>query len=344
MSPCLTRSRRRRGFTLIELLVVIAIIAILIGLLLPAVQKVREAASRMKCQNNLKQIGIALHTYHDVNQYFPAGCPTDIPPWGTGNANWGSSWLVFIMPGIEQNVIYGKWQFSGSSGVFNANNNALISKIVIPTYKCPSNPGLPMFAVNANSGNTMQSDYIGIAGADNGFGGISETRVSAGNHGHVSGGGVLYPWSQVKIGDITDGTTNTMMVSEVSDWLYNASGAKVDYRSANSWGFAIGTQSTKGPVQGWLVGGDNRAFQTTTLRYGINWTKGPTNNSGGWTGATGTGADSDGGGNSPLRSAHTGGVNIVMGDGSVRFISNATDAPTLARLATRDDGLTMNLQ
>src|ERR1035438_10170424 len=144
----------RRSSDLIELLVVIAIIAILIALLVPAVQKVREAAARTQCINNLKQIGIALHSFHDANKRLPVGCAPDTNPplptaGGTVTASGGSSWKVLILPYVEQGPIYSSWSFTASSGYSNGANGALIDGKTLAVYRCPSS-SLPDYSSYQN--------------------------------------------------------------------------------------------------------------------------------------------------------------------------------------------------
>jgi prepilin-type N-terminal cleavage/methylation domain-containing protein/prepilin-type processing-associated H-X9-DG protein len=200
---------RRRGFTLIELLVVIAIIAVLIGLLLPAVQKVREAANRSKCQNNLKQVALALHNYHDVYRVFPPGVQK-----GTGNL---LSFHVYILPYLEQNDLFK--QFNLSVQYDNATNLAL-GLILVPNYICPSSNQLyTQYGSGEWVGNAMTytTHYYGVAGP------LGTNPATGGqyaflttNQGNEATQGVLGMGSRVRLLDIIDGTSSTFLLGEMS--------------------------------------------------------------------------------------------------------------------------------
>jgi prepilin-type N-terminal cleavage/methylation domain-containing protein/prepilin-type processing-associated H-X9-DG protein len=196
------RNGPRCAFTLIELLVVIAIIAVLIGLLLPAVQKVREAAARIQCSNNLKQMGLACHSYHDARKAFPPGYQatgryidgaTDTAP------GWG--WGAFLLPYLEQDNVYRQLNLNQpvpqSPGIQTA----------LPVYLCPSDL-LPAgaFAVPDAFGKTVAqagpSSYAGCAGGD-------ETDTAG-----PTGAGIFYRNSKTRIADVTDGTSNTLLIGE----------------------------------------------------------------------------------------------------------------------------------
>ncbi|WP_020475016.1 DUF1559 domain-containing protein [Zavarzinella formosa] len=319
----------RDGFTLIELLVVIAIIAILIGLLLPAVQKIREAANRMSCSNNLKQVGLALHGYHDDNNKFPPGCSNDVAPFGNGTNGWGSSWKVYILPYIEQGNIYKQWQFNNNSGYTNATNIALVNNVTIKTYRCPSTV-LPAMSpwVKTGSALEMYTSYMGISGS------ALDTTLGSGASGYTSGTGFLFANSQQTFASITDGSSNTLMVGEQSDHLRDAANAPII--SATYSNMAITSQ---GP-DGWTMGAGttavgaawtDRAFNCTTVRWSINQ-RGLGNS-----GSNGTNDNT--GNNIPLSSSHTGGCLAGMGDGSVRFLRQALDVTILQRLAGGNDGV-----
>jgi prepilin-type N-terminal cleavage/methylation domain-containing protein/prepilin-type processing-associated H-X9-DG protein len=352
----LSLRRTRCGFTLIELLVVIAIIAILIGLLVPAVQKVRAAAARAQCMNNLKQMGLALHNHHDTYKRFPPGCAKDQIPFGTsgtGGSGYGASWMGYILPFIEQGNIYRQLTFAGGSGWEQTANGPVISNVVIDIYRCPASPlpmncEDPMHAPAAYNGgkaqNVMMATYVGIAGADKAAL-PTETRVNSGknvnaatggNGGDVGAGGILFPNAKVRVGQILDGTSNTFLVSEQSDFITTANGTKQAWNASSRNGWLMGAGSTGIPPN-YLAGGNNRAFNITTIRWPINL---KSNN---WPDAPGncftTGVCEDQGGNIPLNSTHDGGVNVLLADGSVRFVADSTPLAALGMLATRDDGL-----
>jgi prepilin-type N-terminal cleavage/methylation domain-containing protein len=357
--------RLRNAFTIVELLVVIAIIGILVSLLLPAVQTAREAARRIKCMNNLKQIGMGLIHYSEAFGYLPPGGAADEPPFGTDTSNngwWGSSWMIYILPMIEQDDIYKQMQFTGASGwPGDTGNNAyeVLGGRMISTYRCASST-LPLWgnawgAYGSYPTYSMDASYVGISGIRGGSGyviipGYTEKRADSGAAGWVSAGGVLYPNSQVTSAMIKDGASNTLAVSEQSDWLIAVGGLQEPWASSYGYGFGIGAHDAAVPPN-YETGGDTRAMQMETIQYAIN---NKNNNGAGWplgapygygtsvgwgmgdTASTGVGWS---GTNIPLNSPHPGGVGALLCDGSVHFLSEEISLSVLGQLATRDDGL-----
>ncbi|MFL5244047.1 MAG: DUF1559 domain-containing protein, partial [Gemmataceae bacterium] len=236
--------------------VVIAIIAVLIGLLVPAVQKVREAANRISCSNNLKQMGLAFHNFHDIHGYLPSagsadGKPFSSGPWPIGGE--GTNWSIYILPEIEQDNVFKALTFNGDSGWTNdqtatatvagtiytssaLNNVTLINSVNLKLYRCPSDPKPPMIRNDSNvrdsGGNESvlvnRNSYVAIAGAVNnidGSGIFHESRNTDNSSwtwqfGITAWGGMIAPdWNHVNFASVKDGLSNTMMISEQSDQL-----------------------------------------------------------------------------------------------------------------------------
>ena len=198
----------RNAFTLIELLVVIAIIGVLIGLLLPAVQKVREAAARVRCANNLKQIGLALHNHHDANGRFPPGY-RDPRPDARPGPGWG--WPAFLLPFVEQAGLHAQIDPDRTvlGGGADTSPPTPLTLTPLAVFRCPSDPGP---AANANYDGHATASYRGV--------GWGRPRTAPGPKGlmipdAVPPNGVLYRNSRTRVADVTDGLSNTAFVAEV---------------------------------------------------------------------------------------------------------------------------------
>lgn len=330
----------RSAFTLVEILAVIAIIAILVGLLLPAVQAARETARRSLCNNNLKQIGMAMHNYHDARKSFPSGLVYSDVVIAHTRANQGGSlvdwrfcgstpaWGSLLLPYIEQADTYdnlafttASWTCSGAKVITTTVTTIVLSATGVsvnslPIYACPSD----MLKMTQPMGNTGPSNYGGN------FGTMPSTSLVNGQRtGSVNADGVLFHGSSIRTKDIIDGTSKTFLVGEISTQQR-----------------ALGLIQSDGKNQGaavWpaasTVKNDDLVLRSCDAGHPLN-SQFPDNviNDGSY-------GECDGFG-----SRHPGGANFVMCDGAVRFVSENIDSATspsgtYQRLSSRADGLTI---
>ncbi|MEZ5943304.1 MAG: DUF1559 domain-containing protein [Planctomycetaceae bacterium] len=319
--------QRRKGFTLIELLVVIAIIAVLIALLLPAVQQAREAARRSQCKNNLKQIGLALHNYHDSFTVFPAGAYWSLPTSNgctQGNHQKGSI-LVHLLPYVDQAPLYNLYDFSQCNidGQTYPGSTKTLAQTVIPVYICPSDT-----TGNFGAGGRGSQNYTACVGATNTSGANGNPNCSCPNStfqqwvlpntgGSNTSGMFTRAWRSSSMRDNTDGMSNTIYFGEVrpgcsnhhnNGWSISNNGngltgttIPINYDSCNT--------STNTPPAG--MGCEYRCNWVTELGY---------------------------------KSMHVGGAQFLMGDGAVRFLSENIDMTTYSRLGAKADGFVATVE
>ena len=296
---CALRPRPPGGFTLIELLVVIAIIAVLIALLLPAVQKVREAANRAKCFNNLKQIGLALQNYHDSHGSFPPGYASGVDSQGDDTGpGWG--WAAFLLPQMEQNNVYNAIKLN--LPIEDPANGIRLTGI--PLFLCPSDTVQPSWPAMTrdDQGNPLElichvapSNYVAMFGT---------------TEPGVDGDGCFFRNSKIRIQDITDGTSQTILVGERSHNLCEA-----------TWVGAV-TNAVLFPGDGSVANGEGENSSGMVLGH-----------SGEHNGPGAIGSDVN-----QFFSRHGQGVNFLFGDGHVTFLNASMDYHVYDALATRSGG------
>lgn len=332
MSVYLQKQKPFPGFTLVELLVVIAIIGILIALLLPAVQAARESARRMQCSNQIKQIGLAMHSYHDCYNTFPAGAVLDRTHnyAGTDVRRQRISWSVSILPFMEQGTLYSNFKFDKVFTAISGNSddtpyapeNAALQDTVLAEFRCPSDPassirepGLNYFAVDGGGS---------VTEAVNNGGGAPNSRLTFNN-------GVF--WGNVwrDTAALLDGTSNTFMIGESRWWLYKENNIHVN-KGYFTWASSYRTSGTH-PIT-WAAAVDPINNPLVDYKSTDKWSDSagnPTN--GQWLGT-------------PTRcfgSCHSGGCHFGLADGSVRFVSETITMELYRAMAVINDGKTLSL-
>ncbi|MDO4582497.1 MAG: DUF1559 domain-containing protein [Planctomycetia bacterium] len=323
----------RRGFTLVELLVVIAIIGMLVGLLLPAVQQAREAARRMQCQNHIRQIALACHSYEAVrNGYFPPGVDDTIY-FGDGRKGDGSYGLfTYILPYVEQNALYQRIDFEQSAWYYQqTTRDPTFMQTLIPVYLCPSYSELKIGTVAGNFYGAI-STYAGCAGVrrtsedENGKASndpntyAPTTQLTTQGEGNIAQNGMFVWGEPVASSTVRDGLSNTLFILETTP-------AKILDLPGYRWNRTGGSNGLL-LTRNWLLGANRHGgafYDARMLQERLNGV--PSKNLGG--------APFN---DQPVGSEHPGGANFARGDGSVLFLSESVDFYLYRNLGTRNGG------
>jgi len=325
---------RRSGFTLIELLVTIAVIAILIALLLPAVQSAREAARNFSCKNNLRQIGIALHNYHDTFTTFPLGGyaqPRGTTPFA------GSSFWVALLPYLEQSAAYAKYNTSVPGSGEPGTNAEVIDNFMQSVLHCSSSV-LPILEPVAGGIKTQFPSYVGISGAaadkidGDDFTASEKVKFKdclTVNLGWMSWDGILVANQHIPLQWVSDGSSNTLLIGEASAKVKASTGGEGRLGGADGSGWQRATPASGVGASYGLPATNNpvRCTNLTTIAHRVNVDQvsfppscfGHTPNR-------------------PLRSSHPGHVNVLVADGSVQSLAENSDFQLLKMRSCRSDG------
>lgn len=321
------RCQRRRGFTLVELIVVTAVIAFLVAMLFPALQSTREAARRCACQNNLRQVGLALLKYEQRHHELPEGASAQSH---SSASSYGISWWVRLLSDLEQSQLAQEFDFDGvGAGMVleHPRNGSVIDGVQLQFMRCQSSAIPSLWPVAGYQ--VMMPSYVGIAGATNDavfsdfrHGPCCKPRVD----GDVSAGGALVNNRAVTVREILDGTSHTFIVGEASDFVSDSRSDQHRIDGGFPYGWTLGTKELSVPSN------SNRvprlpSWNITTISYELNVKEYAI-----------AGVFNNHGPNNPLVSPHPSVVGLLYADASVRYLHDSSALSALKQLATRDDG------